>query len=659
MQFNFLKVGEIMKNKIRRSIRWILCVLLISVVSITQISAIEEIPIENNEVEIVSTLPDGENEIATFDDDTLSKQSNTAIQEENDGVESRISPSDVNDTYLIPDVQLRRIINKKLGKPLWELETYSATQAELNSIVNIMDIYDTASQNYLQFDSLEGLQYLTSVDTMYFMRVIIRPEDLHYIGQLTQLTSLNFNNVLFLGDGSTTTKRLNITINGRPSQSEAIIPMAPVVSLSPLSSLINLTTFNFSLNGTEQTATYTYTSRTNFIISDLGKLTNLKRLYLSSLADVEDTSFSFLSSLQNIEELTIISSPLESVESISLLPKLKTLNINETKVLDFTPIMDKSYFIGASLMSYNYDPVYYDTLSVDGENVNTFTLDTKVKTGSPITNISFSTLSMFSGVFSIKDYQDNGTLSIDFNFKEMKNYSMLNYINGQYDIKKLGFVFGMTITYQNGKQVSYNINSITIGKKVTFDPNYTGANSSEIKVAPLALIEELAAPNRAGYDFIEWCIDKEGTTAYDFSKEYHENLTLYAKWSKTQTSQLFVEYRNLDNVLLDSETVSGNVGADYRIEAKEIKGYILVNSPLNASGTFTSEPITIVFLYDQVKTTEVPTLEIDSENKQISRISTSKSPSTGDTTNLMVYSGICLLVGLGFLVMKFRKKITK
>ena len=37
-------------------------------------------------------------------------------------------------------------------------------------------------------------------------------------------------------------------------------------------------------------------------------------------------------------------------------------------------------------------------------------------------------------------------------------------------------------------------------------------------------------PSRTGYDFANWYADSAGNTAFDFTKEYDENTTIYAKW---------------------------------------------------------------------------------------------------------------------------------
>ena len=47
-------------------------------------------------------------------------------------------------------------------------------------------------------------------------------------------------------------------------------------------------------------------------------------------------------------------------------------------------------------------------------------------------------------------------------------------------------------------------------------------------------------PTARGYTFIGWCVDKDGNTAYDFTKPVTANTTLYAKWEKIPDHQLTV-----------------------------------------------------------------------------------------------------------------------
>ena len=87
---------------------------------------------------------------------------------------------------------------------------------------------------------------------------------------------------------------------------------------------------------------------------------------------------------------------------------------------------------------------------------------------------------------------------------------------------------------------------------VTFDPNLDGTGLFEEDVTsvrdqtvepgslivnmPLTIRGNPANPQNLG--FKEWCVDREGTTPWDFSQPVTESMTLYAKWE----SQLVVTY---------------------------------------------------------------------------------------------------------------------
>ena len=83
---------------------------------------------------------------------------------------------------------------------------------------------------------------------------------------------------------------------------------------------------------------------------------------------------------------------------------------------------------------------------------------------------------------------------------------------------------------------------------VTFDPNLDGTGLFEEDVTsvrdqtdepgslivniPLTIRGNPANPLNLG--FKEWCVDKEGTTPWDFTQPVTESMTLYAKWEKVQ-----------------------------------------------------------------------------------------------------------------------------
>ena len=75
-----------------------------------------------------------------------------------------------------------------------------------------------------------------------------------------------------------------------------------------------------------------------------------------------------------------------------------------------------------------------------------------------------------------------------------------------------------------------------------------------------------------------------------------------------------------------SQTHTGNIGASYSIAEEQIEGYILKETPKNASGTYKADEIIVTYVYEEDRTMEAPSEEI-----QVTGISIS-----GETTELCV-----------------------
>ncbi|MFF2179475.1 InlB B-repeat-containing protein [Lysinibacillus sp. NPDC058147] len=72
---------------------------------------------------------------------------------------------------------------------------------------------------------------------------------------------------------------------------------------------------------------------------------------------------------------------------------------------------------------------------------------------------------------------------------------------------------------------------------VTFDSN-GGSEVSAVEVVERELLPSPATPVKDGHTFANWYKDVEHTTAWDFTKDrVVENITLYAKWTKDNTSE--------------------------------------------------------------------------------------------------------------------------
>lgn len=71
---------------------------------------------------------------------------------------------------------------------------------------------------------------------------------------------------------------------------------------------------------------------------------------------------------------------------------------------------------------------------------------------------------------------------------------------------------------------------------VTFDLNYDGAPTPTVlKVEAESYVTLPSNPTRDGFEFVNWCTDKEGTQKFKIITPVTSNMTLYASWTKQFT----------------------------------------------------------------------------------------------------------------------------
>ncbi|MGE7675697.1 InlB B-repeat-containing protein [Lysinibacillus sp. NPDC094403] len=101
---------------------------------------------------------------------------------------------------------------------------------------------------------------------------------------------------------------------------------------------------------------------------------------------------------------------------------------------------------------------------------------------------------------------------------------------------------------------------------ITFDSNGGSEVASE-EVKEGELVKTPTVPTKEGYAFAGWYKDKELSEAWDFAKDVvTKNVTLYAKWTKDETSEL-------------SYTVTFNSNGGSEVSAKEVVEGELLPSP--------------------------------------------------------------------------------
>ncbi|AMG51535.1 BspA family leucine-rich repeat surface protein (plasmid) [Enterococcus gallinarum] len=114
-----------------------------------------------------------------------------------------------------------------------------------------------------------------------------------------------------------------------------------------------------------------------------------------------------------------------------------------------------------------------------------------------------------------------------------------------------------------------------------------------------------------------WYVQETPTNASGiFSEEAQEVVYVY---ERSDAGPVTVKYVNTEGNQLSEPTVlSGKVGLPYASEAEEIPGWYVVETPSNASGTFTEEAQEVVYVYERSDAAPITVKYQDSEGNQLS-----------------------------------------
>ncbi|WP_239257418.1 MucBP domain-containing protein, partial [Listeria ilorinensis] len=78
-----------------------------------------------------------------------------------------------------------------------------------------------------------------------------------------------------------------------------------------------------------------------------------------------------------------------------------------------------------------------------------------------------------------------------------------------------------------------------------------------------------------------------------------EDQTITYVYEKAQGNVIVKYVDEEGNEIAETETLTGEVSADYETIAKDIAGYQLKETPENAIGTYTTEDQTVTYVYEK------------------------------------------------------------
>lgn len=444
---------------------------------------------------------------------------------------------------LIPDDNLRTIINTMLGKP----STYQPTEAELNNLTGILDLTDET------FTTLDGLQYLKKVKTLQCVGVTAPDADLAYIGQMSSLTRLTVNTSSF----ETTT------------------------GLEPLRNLIY---FDWSSNGKDVVHGQTAMPRNVYNFDFLVNNKSLNELSISVVYSTDPT-YAFLSELTGLTRLTIVLSNMNNVSSIKNLTNLTSLNLNNNYIADMSPLENQPIF---NKLSATGQSVILPAKEVwSGENL---TIDKPIKP-------ELSTINYTLPSNPTTTLEENSILMSNITKSSVVNYNVYNYKTGTNDIVIPGVLMEFQGTTPNfsGKIIQpLKVKERAADVKVL----YVDEAGNEIATSEI-LTGELDTPYSTKAKIIEGFKLKETPTNCNgiFSKD--EQTVTYV-YEIADGAPVTVKYVDENGKKISEDTILvGKKGTKYTSTPKDIKNYTLKEMPKNATGIFTSTNQTVTYVYSK------------------------------------------------------------
>ncbi|WP_285013739.1 MucBP domain-containing protein, partial [Lactococcus garvieae] len=167
--------------------------------------------------------------------------------------------------------------------------------------------------------------------------------------------------------------------------------------------------------------------------------------------------------------------------------------------------------------------------------------------------------------------------------------------------------------------------------KVTNRSNmFTGTNSlstlvlgekSNINGADLPTV-----PTQDGYAGV-WIYDKDENGVEQVDPPVYTSQQLMSNYDGTQpgtykwgkSGKVIIRYVDLEgNEIFETSEIDGIARKLYNTQAKEIPGWHVVETPDNASGTFTEDPQEVVYVYDRSDAAPVTVRYVDTEGNQLS-----------------------------------------
>ncbi|MGM0139817.1 hypothetical protein IGI65_002295 [Enterococcus sp. DIV0755b] len=547
-------------------------------------------------------------------------QSTQTAQETSIATDSLASQkeSDLNSTVeeariWIPNETVRQAINKALKRTI-DINTYSPTKSELASIKGDfrLDFKDPV-------DSLEGIQYLTGISSLYTTNTkILNEEELSKIGELTQLTYLSMGNSN-LTSIAFVKNLTNLTGMVLPNNAVRDVSFSHDFYYSN-----NRKQYNFQSQQIEETIETTQTSNVTipelkvigvnnnqvsfegFAINSSNNPNHVENNFIiDNLKPGEVKKFTYRFADRSINHAGAFSGTVTITvkntleEAMPLTVKYQDVNGNQ--------IAEDQVINGYIGDSYDVSTEKYN-LKIDGytlKEVQGSLNGILAETPQTVTYIYEKNATKAKDV--VVHYQDaNGSKIADDQFFSGNVNAPYDVSTKEYQLEISGYTLEKVVGSVTGflSEEEQNVTYVyerAEGQPVTVNYEDEEGNSlspSEILNGKIGLPYETTAKTIAG-----WVLKTTPENAQGVFSEEEQNVTYV--YERAEGQPVTVNYEDEEgNSLSPSEILNGKIGLSYEAAAKTIAGWVLKTTPENAQGVFSEEEQNVTYVYSKLSDNE-------------------------------------------------------
>ncbi|EKJ0747798.1 MucBP domain-containing protein, partial [Enterococcus faecalis] len=400
--------------------------------------------------------------------------------------------------------------------------------------------------------------------------------------------------------------------------------------------------------GQTYTAIFPDSNFRSYIVSKTGASSEndiVNQADLDAITELDAVGFNIVSieGIQYLNNLTSIYMNYNAISDLTPLAglsKLQNLSLEHNQITDITPLSNLNSTFGNLNLGFN-NITNIEALS-HLENVQLLYLHrNQIVDMTPVTNLTVNTLTIWGNLIeTVPSLANLDVDRLDLNRNSIVDPSFLSTLQGQVAIVELS---GNHISNLSSlSQVTASIAELHISDQTislpTIEVDGTYFQENIVKDINNQLVTITAdGSGIVTNQGVTWSgLNTDGTMTYSWSAEYGPVLNMskvyfggavYQPYQVVQTmnSEIVVKYVDEQgNELAQSETLTGEIGAPYNTVEKEISGWKLKATPINATGTFTEEPQTVTYVYtkDVVAGADVTVKYVDESGNEISATET-------------------------------------